>query len=108
VVWERIEADRDSGMLNRVIREEELGPDHRRGWMLECVVDECRKPARGRHSVVIQQDYKLAGRCRDASVAGSGETERGLVANDENAIAVRGKQGRGPVGRAVIEAVRRC
>src|SRR5215217_6729014 len=91
VVWEGIEADGNSGMLNRVIREEQPGPDHRCGWVPEGVVHECGEPARGRNSVVIQEDDKLAGRRRHASVAGDGESARGFVANDENAIVIFGK-----------------
>ena len=67
------------------------------------VVHECREPARGRNGVVIEEDHKLAGRRRDPGVAGCGETARGLVVNDENAIAVRCKKRWGPVGRAVVD-----
>ncbi len=45
VVRAGVEADGDSGMLNRVVREEELGPDHRRGWVLDGIVHERREPA---------------------------------------------------------------
>src|SRR4051812_24290721 len=103
MVRESIEADGDSSMLNGVIRKEKLRSNHRRGWMLEGVVHECRKPPRGRNGVVIEENHKLAGRRRDSSVAGCGETARGLVVNDEYAIAVCCKKRGGPVGRAVVD-----
>jgi hypothetical protein len=98
-----VEADGDSRMLNRVVRKEELGPDDGRGWELDGIVHERKEPARGRNGVVVQQDHEFAGRRRDSGVAGSGETERGLVANDENVIAVFRQQRWSHVGRAVID-----
>src|SRR5918999_264101 len=49
VVGEEIEADHHAGVLNRVVREEKLGPDHRRGWVLDGMVHECREPACSRN-----------------------------------------------------------
>src|SRR5215204_4245064 len=98
-----IEAEGDSGMLHGVIRKEELRPNHGRGRVREGVVDECREPARGGNSVIVQEDDKLTGRCRDSSVAGTGETERGLVANDDNAVTECRKKRWGPVSRSVVD-----
>ena len=86
-------------MLNGVIREEELRSDHRRGWMIECVVHESPRATRGRNGVVVEEDHELTGRRRDSGVASCSEATRGLVANDENAIAVWRKQRWGRVGR---------
>ena len=92
VVRKGVEPDGDPSMLNSVVWEEKLGPDHRRGWMLDGVVHERREPTRGGNGIVVQEDHKFAGRGRDSYVASSGETEPGLIANDENAIAVSCKQ----------------
>jgi hypothetical protein len=45
VVGKGIEANHHAGVLNRIVREEKLGPDHRRGWVLDGIVHERREPA---------------------------------------------------------------
>jgi hypothetical protein len=96
-------ADHDAGVLDHVVRKEQLATDHRCVGMTLGVAHECVQPSSVRDRIVVQKHQVLARGRRPPVVAGSGEAGIRCVCHNTNPLAVVGEELLRRVGRCIID-----
>src|SRR4051794_4969770 len=96
-------ADRHPGMLDRVVREQELRADRGRGGMRVRVVEQHLEPAWERNGVVVQEEEVLPACRRGTIVASRREPGGGGMPHNVDVVIELAQELAGGVRRAVID-----